>query len=153
MIKGIAAGTMIDIQGVNSGSYILGTANGQGVGNMRYCTNKQQIEVWDGNIWQQLYMPFPTVNLSGSAVSAITWAMDKMAEDANLEKLSKDHPAIKFAYENLRRAQEQLKATITYLIISSKVIFLQHQMNLISLIKNKDTKHLVNNHLAKLVLG
>jgi hemerythrin superfamily protein len=38
--------------------------------------------------------------------------MTKMAEDAKLEELSKKHPAIKAAYENLKRAEEQLKTTI-----------------------------------------
>jgi hypothetical protein len=38
--------------------------------------------------------------------------MNKMAEEAALEKLSESHPAVKAAYENMKRAAEQLKATI-----------------------------------------
>jgi hypothetical protein len=112
MIKGIVAGTMIDVQGGGSGTYVYGNTSAQGVGNMRYDTSKQQIEVWDGNNWQQLNMAYPTVSLNSSAVSAISWAMTKMAEEARLEELSKKHPAISAAYENLKRAEEQLKTTI-----------------------------------------
>jgi hypothetical protein len=112
MIKGITAGTMIDIQGGGSGTYIYGNPSAQGVGNMHYDTSKQQVEVWDGTTWQQLNMAYPTVSLNSSAVSAIDWAMTKMAEDAKLEELSKKHPAIKAAYETLKRAEDQLKTTI-----------------------------------------
>jgi hypothetical protein len=112
MIRGITAGTMIDVQGGGSGTYVYGNPNAPGVGNVLYNTNKQQLEVWDGNNWQQITMSHPTVSLNSSAVSAINWAMTKMAEDAKLEELSKKHPAIKAAYETLQRAEEQLKITI-----------------------------------------
>jgi len=112
MIRGITAGTMIDIQGGGTGTYVYGNPNAPGVGNVLYNTNKQQLEVWDGNNWQQITMSHPTVSLNSSAVSAINWAMTKMAEDAKLEELSKKHPAISAAYENLKRAEEQLKTTI-----------------------------------------
>jgi hypothetical protein len=112
MIKGIVAGTMIDVQGVGSGPYVYGKVDGQGVGTVLYNTKNQQLEVWDGNAWQQITMSLPTVSLNSSAVSAINWTMTKMAEDAKLEELSKKHPAISAAYENLKRAEEQLKTTI-----------------------------------------
>ena len=103
---------MIDIQNGGSGTYVYGDRLAQGVGNVRYDTSKQQLEVYDGNVWHQLIMARPTISLNSSAVSAITWAMSKMTEEAKLEELSKTHPAIKLAYENLRRAEEQLKTTI-----------------------------------------
>ena len=112
MIKGIVAGTMIDVQGGGSGPYVYGKVDGQGVGTVLYNTKNQQLEVWDGNAWQQITMSQPTVSLNSSAVSAINWAMTKMAEDAKLEELSKKHPAIKAAYEALKRAEDQLKTTI-----------------------------------------
>lgn len=112
MIKGIIAGTMIDVQGGGSGPYVYGKVDGQGVGTVLYNTKTQHLDVWDGNAWQQITLSHPTVNLNSSAVSAITWAMEKMAEEARLEELSKKHPAINAAYENLKRAEEQLKTTI-----------------------------------------
>jgi len=112
MIKGIVAGTMIDVQDEGTRTYVYGNPSAQGLGNVRYNTIKQQMEVWDGITWQLLNMPMPTVSLNSSAVAAITWAMSKMAEDARLEELSKKHPSVQAAYENLKRAEEQLKTTI-----------------------------------------
>ena len=112
MIKGIAAGTMIDVQGGGSGTYVYGKLDGQGIGTVLYNTKTQHLDVWDGNAWQQITLSHPTISLNSSAVSAITWAMRKMEEDAQLEELSKKHPSVQAAYENLKRAEEQLKTTI-----------------------------------------
>ena len=112
MIKSITAGAMIDVQGSNSGPYVYGKVDGQGVGTVLYNTKTQNLDVWDGTAWQQITFSHPTVSLNSSAVEAISWAMTKMAEDAKLEELSKKYPAIKAAYENLKRAEEQLKTTI-----------------------------------------
>jgi hypothetical protein len=112
MIKGITAGTMIDIQYAGPAPYVYGKIDGQGVGTVLYNTKNQNLEVWDGTAWQQIILSQPTVSLNSSAVDAINWAMTKMAEDAKLEELSKEHPAIRSAYENLKRAKEQLKTTI-----------------------------------------
>ena len=112
MIKGIAAGTMIDVQGGGSGTYVYGKLDGQGIGTVLYNTKTQHLDVWDGYAWQQITLSHPTVSLNSSAVSAITWAMRKMEEDAQLEELSKKHPSVQAAYENLKRAEEQLKTTI-----------------------------------------
>lgn len=112
MIKGIIAGAMIDVQGGGPVPYVYGKIDGQGVGTVLYNTKNQQLEVWDGTAWQQITMSLPTVSLNSSAIEAINWAMTKMAEDAKLEELAKKHPAISAAYENLKRAEEQLKTTI-----------------------------------------
>ena len=94
MIKGIAAGTMIDVQGGGSGTYVYGKLDGQGIGTVLYNTKTQHLDVWDGYAWQQITLSHPTVSLNSSAVSAITWAMRKMEEDAQLEELSKKHPDV-----------------------------------------------------------
>jgi hypothetical protein len=112
MIKGITAGTMIDVQHTGPAPYVYGKIDGQGVGTVLYNTKTQNLDVWDGTAWQQITFSHPTVSLNSSAVDAISWAMTKMAEDAKLEDLSKEHPAVKAAYENLKRAEEQLKTTI-----------------------------------------
>ena len=113
MIKGISPGTFIDITGGNASStYVSNNYGAQGVGNMRFNTTTQNIEVYDGNSWQIMSVAHPSISLNSSAVSAITWVMNKMAEEESLQKLSRENPAVKIAYENLQRAQEQLKATI-----------------------------------------
>ena len=81
-------------------------------GIVRYNGNNQCMEVYDGNSWLTMNHNHVHVDLSGAANAVISWAMRKMAEEAELEKLAHDHPAVQAAYENMKRAAEQLKATI-----------------------------------------
>ena len=96
--------------GQSSGPYISNYSGNSMVGMVRY--HNSQLEVYDGSVWLALATSPVTVDLSGSANSAITWALAKMSEEAQLERLSAEHPAVKAAYENMKRAAEQLKATI-----------------------------------------
>ena len=81
-------------------------------GMVRYNGSNQSMEVYDGASWLQIASNHASIDLSGSANAALNWAMRKMAEEAELEKLAKSHPAVKAAYENLKRAEEQLKITV-----------------------------------------
>ena len=85
--------------------------NGQaGVGNVRYNPANQQMEVYDGNMWQ-IISSGATVGLSFEADTAIRWAIEKQKEEAELEKLAEENAAVKIALENVKKAQEQLKIT------------------------------------------
>lgn len=99
---------VIVTNGTNSTPYI--NAGSPSAGMVRYINTN--FEVYDGNYWVALYGSFATVNLTASANSAINWAMQKMAEEAQIEKMAKEHPAIKAAYDNMLKAAEQLKTTI-----------------------------------------
>lgn len=81
-------------------------------GIVRYNGSNQSMEVYDGNSWLTMNNNHVNIDLSGAANAAIAWAMNKMAEEAQLEKMAAEHPAVKAAYENMKRAAEQLKATI-----------------------------------------
>lgn len=78
----------------------------------RYNGQTNSLEVYDGTSWLTLNNNHVSIDLTGVANTAINWAMRKMAEEAELERLSAEHPAVKAAYENMKRAAEQLKATI-----------------------------------------
>lgn len=111
MISNINGGTHVVVTNGNpSGPYISNYNNQTMVGMVRY--NNGHLEVYDGNSWLMLSTSPVNIELSGSANSAIAWAMTKMAEEAELQRLSEEHPAVKIAYENMKRAAEQLKATI-----------------------------------------
>lgn len=111
MIANISGGTHVVVMNGNpSGPYISNYNNQTMIGMVRY--NNGHLEVYDGNSWLMLATSATHIDLSGSANAAIAWAMSKMAEEAELERLSEQHPAIKAAYENMKRAAEQLKATI-----------------------------------------
>lgn len=111
MIKGIAGTGHIVVSGGNSSTpYINNYSGNSMVGMVRYHNNN--FEIYDGTAWIIMAGNFANINLSEAANAAITWAMNKMAEEAQLEKLASEHPAVKAAYENMKRASEQLKATI-----------------------------------------
>ena len=110
MINYISGANHVVVTGNSSGPYISNYNNSTMVGMVRY--HNSQLEVYDGNSWLAIASNPVTIDLSGSANGAITWALSKMAEEAQLERLSAEHPAVKAAYENMKRAAEQLKATI-----------------------------------------
>lgn len=111
MIKGVASGAFIDVVGgTSSMTYVINNPDNPTQGMVR--VNGNDFQVWNNGAWVQIAASYPTVSLNSSAQSAISWAMNKMAEEAALETLSESHPAVKAAYENMKRAAEQLKATI-----------------------------------------
>lgn len=69
-------------------------------------------EVYDGSVWQVISGSIASVGLQANAEAAIDWALKKMAEEAEAQKLGNDHPAVKIALENLNKAKQQLDATI-----------------------------------------
>lgn len=72
--------------------------NGQSAGNMRFNTISQQIEVFDGMIWQVISQNV-SVGMTWTAEEAIRWADRKMQDERNLEERMAKHPALKDAYE------------------------------------------------------
>ena len=111
MISNINGGTHVVVANGNpSGPYISNYNNKSMVGMVRY--NDNHLEVYDGSAWLMLSTSPVNIELTGSANAAIAWAMTKMAEEAELQRMTDSHPAVKAAYENMKRAVEQLKATI-----------------------------------------
>jgi hypothetical protein len=85
---------------------------GQSAGMVRYNTNANYMEVYDGQNWQQLSAGYTSMGLSPEAESLLDWARKKRDEENQLESLAKDHPAINIALDNLKKAKIQLDATI-----------------------------------------
>lgn len=81
-------------------------------GMVRYNGNNQALEVYDGMTWLVLTANHAQLDLSGGANAAISWAMNKMNEETELQQMAKEHPAVRAAYEAFKRAGEQLKTTI-----------------------------------------
>ena len=112
MIKGITpSGRYINVSSGSSSTYVNGYAGAQGVGNMRYNTTNQNIEVFDGNNWIMLNMSFASIGLNGEAESLLDWARKKRDEELAWESLAKDNQAVKIALENLNKARQQLDIT------------------------------------------
>jgi len=67
-------------------------------GMMRYNSNTQTIEVYDGNTWLAL-AGSADVSLSPEAQQVMDWAYKKMKEDEQLEVLMEKHPGLKDLHE------------------------------------------------------
>ena len=71
------------------------------VGDVRYNPSSQNMEVYDGNMWQVMSQGV-TVGLSWDADKAIRWAIEKEKEEANLKERMEKHPGLKDAYEKFQ---------------------------------------------------
>ena len=111
MINNISGMNNVVVYGGSSFMPYVNMSN-HSAGMVRYNGSTQSMEVYDGASWLQLTSNHANIDLSGTANAAITWAMRKMTEEAELERLAAEHPAVKAAYENMKRAAEQLKTTI-----------------------------------------
>lgn len=106
MIKGInTSGRYITVQGgTTSNPYISPGAAGAGM--VRYNPNMNQLEVNDGNSWQTLSTTYATIELSPDAESLLDWARKERDRQRAREYAVKNNPALKKAYEAIRRAEE-----------------------------------------------
>ena len=85
MIGNITAGSSyLQIDSYNGSTYVNNYSGSQCVGNMRYNTSSQRIEVYDGNGWQIINEGSTTVRMSPLADQAITWAVNRMHEEQRL---------------------------------------------------------------------
>ena len=111
MIRNISGGAHIQVNnGTTSYPYISLNSNNPLQGMLRL--NNSNIEVYDGSMWIVLQSAYTTVELNGSANTAINWAMQKMSEEHRLNELAKMHPAVEDAVGHLREAEDRLKVVV-----------------------------------------
>jgi dipeptidase len=112
MIKGITqSGRYVQVSSGTSSTYVNGYSGAQGIGNMRYNTTNQQIEVFDGNNWIMLNMGIASIGLTGEAESLLDWARKKQTEEMAWQSLAKENQAVKIALDNLEQARRQVDIT------------------------------------------
>jgi hypothetical protein len=112
MIKDIIlSGRYMTVSGSGVSTYVNGYSGLQGVGNMRFNTTTQNMEVFDGNSWIQINMGIASVGLNGEAESLLDWAREKRNEELAWKTLAKDNQAVKIALDNLEQAKQQLDIT------------------------------------------
>jgi hypothetical protein len=112
MIKDIVgSGPFVQVIGGGGYSPYINMSN-PSAGMTRWNGATQSLEVYDGSSWMVISSSVTSVGLTGDAVSAITWAKKKMEEEAELEKLAREHPAVNIALDNLKKAKIHLDTTI-----------------------------------------
>ena len=104
-------GRYVQVSGGTASTYVNGYSGAQGIGNMRYNTSSQRMEVFDGNTWVTLNMGSASVGLSPEAESLLDWAREKRNEELAWESLAKENRAVKIALDNLEEARRQLDIT------------------------------------------
>jgi hypothetical protein len=85
----------------------------QGVGNMRYNTTNQNIEVYDGNNWVQMQSGYATVAMTPEAESLLDWAREKRNEELALKAEAEKNPAIKDLLEQRRDIDSKIQMVKT----------------------------------------
>lgn len=100
------------IKSVNSSGRYIQTGGGiplapyfspgaQGAGQLRFNTNSNNIEVWDGVTWKEISNNYASVGLTSEAESLLDWARTKRDEDVQLKTLMQSHPGLKDLKEKL----------------------------------------------------
>ena len=110
MINSImSSGRYITVTNTSSSTYVNGYSGLQGVGNMRYNTSSQNMEVFDGNNWVMLNMSIPSIGLNSDAESLLDWARKKRDEEFEIQELAKTHPSIKDLVNDIENKKDQIK--------------------------------------------
>jgi hypothetical protein len=114
MIKYIASsGKYTTVIGGPATNYINNYSGAQGVGNLRFNTTNQSMEVYDGNSWILLQMGHVNVGLNAEAELLLDWARQKRDEELMLNALAETNPAIKDLLNTIKQKQEQISIVRT----------------------------------------
>jgi len=112
MIKDIyPTGRYVQVSGGSTSTYVNGYSGLQGVGNMRYNTTNQCMEVFDGNNWIQINMGVASVGLNSEAESLLDWIKSKQRQEIEILELAIKNESVRIALENVKKAQDQLTIT------------------------------------------
>jgi hypothetical protein len=90
-------------------TYINTGSGYMNVGDVRFNTNMQRLEVYDGNMWVELNTSHASVGLTPEAEMALDWATKKRHEEMILEAKAKDSPAIADLLDQRKKIDEQIK--------------------------------------------
>jgi hypothetical protein len=102
MIKSISStGRYLNATGSAGSNYINHYSGAQGVGNLRFNTANQNMEIWDGSNWIVMATSHATVGLDAEAVELLDWAKTKRAQEQRIKQLAQQHPGIQDLQQKL----------------------------------------------------
>jgi len=114
MIKNISSsGKYINVIGESVANYINNYSGAQGVGNIRFNTTNQTMEVYDGMAWITLQMGHVNVGLNAEAESLLDWAKKKRDEELELATLAETNTTIRDLLETIKQKEEQISIVRT----------------------------------------
>jgi hypothetical protein len=104
------AGRYVMVSGGMPAHTYINTASGyMNVGDVRYNTQMQRLEVYDGQMWLEINAGHASVGLTPDAERALDWATRKHNEELALEQKAKDNPAIADLLKQRNTIDEQIK--------------------------------------------
>jgi len=123
MIKTVnGSGRYMMVNGGFPATTYINTSSGyMNVGDVRYNTSLQRLEVYDGNIWLELNTSHASVGLTPDAESALDWALKRMREDMELEMLAKSNPSIADLVNQKKELDDKIKMVQTLIKEEVKV--------------------------------
>ena len=95
--------------GMPATTYINPSSGYMNVGDVRYDTQMQRLEVYDGQMWREINSSHASVGLTPEAEMALDWAINKKREDAMLEEKARTNPAIADLLEQRKTIDEKIK--------------------------------------------
>lgn len=115
MIKTInGSGRYMMVNGGFPATTYMNTSSGyMNVGDVRFNTNMQRLEVYDGNMWIELSTSHASIGLTPDAESAIDWAIKKRHEDMELERLAETNPTIADLINQKKELDDKIKMVQT----------------------------------------
>lgn len=123
MIKTVnGMGRYVMVNGGMPATTYMNTSSGyMNLGDVRYNTNMQRLEVYDGNTWIELNTSHASVGLTPDAENAIDWAIKKQREDIELEILAKSNPTIADLINQKKELNDKIKMVQTLMKEEVKV--------------------------------
>ncbi len=111
MLKTVSgAGRYVMVNGGYPATTYINTGSGyMNVGDVRFNTNSQTLEVYDGNRWLEINTSHASVGLTPEAEIALDWATKKRNEELALEQKAKDNPAIADLLKQRNTIDEKIK--------------------------------------------
>lgn len=110
MIKNVyGSGRYLTAYNNNASNYVNNFSGAQGLGDLRFNTVLQCLELWDGQMWQPFKMSDVSVSLTSDAVEAIDWVNHKRKEEHDIQTLAEKYPAVADQLAAVRGAEEKLR--------------------------------------------
>jgi hypothetical protein len=110
MIKGLMGTCGVTVSAGNTSlPYVGPNANNPMTGMLRI--NNTDIEVFNGNSWQQLSTSYATVSIDQEVLDVIQWARKRRDEEQGWYSLASSNEAVRIALDQLEQAKTRLELT------------------------------------------
>jgi hypothetical protein len=105
MIKGLMGTCGVTVSAGNTSlPYVTPNTNNPMTGMLRI--NNTDMEVFNGNVWQQIPSSYATVSIDQEVLDVIQWARTQRTLERNRATLIENNPALEKAYKAILRAEQ-----------------------------------------------